>query len=95
MESALPARVHRLSSVLVLVIAVALVAAAVVIPPLMGWDVHARDDGHVEFAPWHGWWEPHVGPGTCGATTATSASRAASIRVAGARGGQRLNGFVT
>lgn len=49
---------------MLLVLAVVLVVTAVAVPPLTGWDVHARDDAHIALPPWHGWWEPHVGPGT-------------------------------
>lgn len=45
-------------------IAVLLVVLAVAIPPLTNWDVHARDDAHTALPPWHGWWEPHGGPGS-------------------------------
>ncbi len=50
-----------------LVLAVVLVVAAVAIPVLTRWDVHARSDAHADLPPWHGWWEPHVGPGTLSA----------------------------
>ena len=48
----------------VIVAALALVAAAVAVPALSGWNVHPRHGSHVALAPWHGWWEPHIGPGT-------------------------------
>ena len=50
--------------VVVLLCAAALLAAAVAVPMGTGWDVHARADSHVALAPWHGWWDPHLGPGT-------------------------------
>ena len=84
------ARVHRLSNVLVLVIAVALVAAAVAIPLLTGWDVHARNDGHVELAPWHGWWEPHVGPGTLPSVLLAGLALWGALRAATALSWRRL-----
>lgn len=40
------------------------VAAAVAIPLWTGWDVHTRNSAPDGLAPWHGWWEPHLGPGT-------------------------------
>ncbi len=41
----------------------ALVLAAFVVPPLTGWDVHARG-GPLDLPPLHGFWQPKVGPGT-------------------------------
>src|SRR4051794_41780835 len=44
--------------------ALLLVAAAVALPRLTGWDVHARDDDGPSLAPLHGYWQPKVGIGT-------------------------------
>ncbi|MGZ4488270.1 MAG: hypothetical protein ACXVW1_10100 [Nocardioides sp.] len=46
-----------------LVALVLLVVAAAVVPPLTGWEVHARSRGP-ELPPIHGWFDPRVGPGT-------------------------------
>jgi methylthioxylose transferase len=45
-------------------IALVLVAAAVLVPPLTGWDVHERGDGIAGLPPLHGYPEVKVGPGT-------------------------------
>lgn len=45
------------------VVAVLLVIAAIRIPDLLSWDVHARTRG-TEFPPLHGFWEPTAGVGT-------------------------------
>lgn len=50
--------------VVAVLLALLLIGAAVVVPKATGWDVHARNDAIEQFAPWHGWWDPHVGPGT-------------------------------
>ena len=42
-----------------LVVAVALIALAVAVPAVTGWDVHVRS-----FPPLHATWDPRVGPGT-------------------------------
>lgn len=47
-----------------IILAVALVCAAVGVPMATGWEVHARNDDRVPLPPWHGWWDPHIGPGT-------------------------------
>ncbi len=44
--------------------ALLLVAAAMLLPPLLGWEVHARLHSGDGFAPLHGFWDPKVGPGT-------------------------------
>ncbi|GCD88727.1 hypothetical protein [Nocardioides sp. LS1] len=44
--------------------ALVLVLAATVIPPLTGWDVHARDTGADVFPPLHGYVQAKLGPGT-------------------------------
>jgi len=41
-----------------------LIAAAVVVPPLTGWQVWARLDPHPSLPPLHGFWQPKVGAGT-------------------------------
>ncbi|MDN5893044.1 MAG: hypothetical protein L0H93_03375 [Nocardioides sp.] len=45
------------------VVAVLVVAAAITLPDIMSWEVHARNSG-TEFPPLHGYWEPTTGPGT-------------------------------
>ncbi len=42
----------------------ALVAAAIAVPLLSGWDVHTRVADDRSAAPWHGFWEVKVGVGT-------------------------------
>ena len=47
-----------------LVAVLALIAAALVVPPLTGWQVWARADPHPSLPPLHGFWQPKVGAGT-------------------------------
>jgi len=41
-----------------------LVAAALAVPALTGWDTHTRRDDHAQLPPLHGFWDPGWGPGT-------------------------------
>ncbi len=45
-----------------LLVALAVIAASIAIPPLLGWDVVTRRDDQVEFPPLHGFWRPTVAP---------------------------------
>lgn len=47
-----------------LVAAMALVALAIAIPQLTGWDTATRRDDHAQLPPLHGYWSPGWGPGT-------------------------------
>ncbi len=47
-----------------LVAGLLLVAAAVLVPRLSGWEVHSRFSAPHGFPPWQGWLDPRVGPGT-------------------------------
>ncbi|WP_460821160.1 hypothetical protein [Nocardioides ungokensis] len=56
---------HRLSAPAIgLVLGLVLVGAAVVVPRLLHWPVHARLHAFDGLAPLHGYWDPRVGPGT-------------------------------
>ncbi len=44
-----------------LLVALVVVAASIMVPPLVGWDVVTRRDDQVEFPPLHGFWYPEVG----------------------------------
>lgn len=71
-------------------IALALLAAAVAAPLATGWDVHARDDSRVPLPPWHGWWDPHLGPGTVPAVVLAVAALVWSASLAARLSWRRL-----
>jgi len=59
--------VVRRAPVLALLGACSLIIAAVLIPAVTGWDVHARTGSGPTLPPWHGYLDPKVGPGTAAA----------------------------
>ncbi len=63
MSDPAPARARAVPPWVGLVVALLLVAAAFVVPPLLSWDVDARKDV-LGVPPTHGLWRPGVGPGT-------------------------------
>ena len=75
-------------------IALTLLVAAVAAPLATGWDVHARDDSRVPLPPWHGWWDPHLGPGTVPVVVLAVAALIWSASVATRLPWRRLLGVV-
>jgi hypothetical protein len=66
-------------------VAVLLVAAAIAIPALTGWDVHVRS-----FPPLHASWDPRVGPGTLPAVALAVLAARYAVDLAGALPWRRL-----
>jgi len=68
-----------------LLVAVALIAAAMLVPELADWDVHVRS-----FPPLHAEWDPRVGPGTLPALLLAALASSRAVDVAARLSWRRL-----